>query len=87
MHRPELLVLDEPTNSLDPLIQQEFYAMVDELGEQGRTVFLSSHVLPEVEHIADRVAIIRSGRVVVVESSRSSSARRRAASRFDLRRP
>ena len=68
MHRPELLVLDEPTNSLDPLIRQEFYSMVGELREQQRTVFLSSHVLSEVERIADRVAIIRNGRIATVGS-------------------
>jgi ABC-2 type transport system ATP-binding protein len=65
-HDPELLVLDEPTQGLDPLIQQEFYAMVDEARERGATVFLSSHVMPEVERVCDRVAIIREGRLVTV---------------------
>ncbi len=67
MHRPELLVLDEPTTGLDPLIQQEFYAMVDEVHRDGRTVFLSSHVLPEVDRVCDRVGIIREGRLIAVE--------------------
>ncbi|MCP3988560.1 MAG: ABC transporter ATP-binding protein [Actinomycetia bacterium] len=67
MHDPDLLILDEPTSGLDPLMQQEFYALIDETRTRGRTVFLSSHVLPEVEHIADRVAIIREGQIVVVE--------------------
>src|SRR5215813_9971956 len=68
MHRPQLLVLDEPTSGLDPLNQQEFYAMVREARQGGATVFLSSHVLSEVEHICDRVGIIRSGHLVKVAS-------------------
>jgi len=67
MHRPELLVLDEPTQGLDPLIQQEFYALVAETSADGRTVFLSSHVMPEIERVCDRVGIIREGRLVAVE--------------------
>lgn len=67
MHRPELLVLDEPTQGLDPLVQQEFHAMVEEVRREGRTVFLSSHVMPEVERLCDRIAIIREGRLVAVE--------------------
>jgi len=67
MHRPELLILDEPTQGLDPLVQQEFHKMVTEVRAEGRTVFLSSHVLPEVERLCDRVGIIRKGRLVVVE--------------------
>jgi len=67
MHRPELLILDEPTIGLDPIIQQEFYSLVSEVKAEGCTVFLSSHILPEVERICDRVAIIREGRLVDVE--------------------
>jgi ABC-2 type transport system ATP-binding protein len=63
-HRPELLVLDEPTSGLDPLVQQAFYALVGEAKAEGRTVFLSSHVLSEVERTCDWVAIIREGRLV-----------------------
>jgi ABC-2 type transport system ATP-binding protein len=63
-HRPELLVLDEPTGGLDPLVQQEFRALVREAVADGHTVFLSSHVLDEVQHLADRVAVLRAGRVV-----------------------
>jgi len=66
MHRPRLLILDEPTGGLDPLNQQEFYKMVNEVQKQGSTVFLSSHVLPEVEHTCDRVAIIREGRLAQI---------------------
>ena len=64
MHRPRLLILDEPTNGLDPLGQQEFDRMVKEVRDDGRTVFLSSHILSEVEQICSRVAIIREGRLV-----------------------
>jgi beta-exotoxin I transport system ATP-binding protein len=65
MHEPDLLVLDEPTAGLDPLIQQTFYEIVGEVRRAGATVFLSSHVLPEVQHVADRVALIRDGRLVL----------------------
>jgi ABC-2 type transport system ATP-binding protein len=63
-HRPELLVLDEPTSGLDPLIQQEFFSVIREAKEEGRTIFMSSHILSEVERTCDRVAIIRDGRLV-----------------------
>jgi ABC-2 type transport system ATP-binding protein len=68
MHDPELLVLDEPTSGLDPLIQQEFHAMVREAQNKGQTIFLSSHVLSEVQQTADTVAILRDGRIITVES-------------------
>jgi len=67
-HRPELLILDEPTSGLDPLVQQSFFELVREARTDGRTVFLSSHILSEVERTADRVAIIRDGRLVKVDS-------------------
>ena len=63
-HRPDLLILDEPTSGLDPLVQQSFYALVREAKGDGRTVFLSSHILSEVERTCDRVAIIRDGEIV-----------------------
>jgi ABC-2 type transport system ATP-binding protein len=66
MHQPELLILDEPTGGLDPLNQQEFYKLVTETRDGGATIFLSSHILSEVEHVCDRVGIIRSGRLVKV---------------------
>jgi len=68
MHEPELLILDEPSTGLDPLMQQEFYRMIDEVRDDGRTVFLSSHILPEVERTADRVGIVRRSRLVAVET-------------------
>ena len=66
MHRPELLILDEPTAGLDPLVQQVFHELVAEARSEGRTFFLSSHVLPEIQHVADRVGLIREGRLAVV---------------------
>jgi ABC-2 type transport system ATP-binding protein len=66
MHRPRVLILDEPTSGLDPLNQQEFQQIVAEARAEGRTVFLSSHILTEVESMCDRVAIIREGRLVRV---------------------
>ena len=75
MNTPDLLILDEPTIGLDPLMQQEFYRLVSETKAQGRTVFLSSHIMPEVEHICDRVAIIREGRLVTVEDIDNLKAR------------
>jgi ABC-2 type transport system ATP-binding protein len=64
LHRPELLILDEPTSGLDPLLQHEFLSMVREAQADGATVFMSSHVLSEVELVAERVAIVRQGRIV-----------------------
>jgi ABC-2 type transport system ATP-binding protein len=66
-HRPDLLMLDEPTSGLDPLVQQEFFAILREAKAEGRAVFMSSHVLSEVERTCDRVAIIREGRLVRVD--------------------
>ena len=84
MHSPELLILDEPTVALDPLMQQEFYRMIDEVRDDGRTVFLSSHVLPVVERLADRVGIVRQSRLVVVEEvgALKAKARRRLSMEF-----
>lgn len=67
MHRPELIILDEPNAGLDPLVQHEFWSMMREVANDGRSVFLSSHTLSEVERVADRVGIIRRGRLVAVE--------------------
>jgi ABC-2 type transport system ATP-binding protein len=68
-HHPDLLLLDEPTSGLDPLIQQEFYGVIREAKAEGRTVFLSSHILSEVEKTCDRVAIIREGRLARVDKT------------------
>jgi len=68
MHRPELLILDEPTSGLDPLMQQTFNQMMRDIRAEGRTVFLSSHQLTEVQAICDRVAILRDGQLQAVQS-------------------
>jgi len=75
MNKPELLILDEPTNGLDPLMQHEFYHLLDETRKEGRTVFLSSHILPEVEKVCDRVGIIRQGKLVSVETIEAMKAK------------
>ncbi|MFE3988097.1 ABC transporter ATP-binding protein [Nocardia tengchongensis] len=82
MTEPEVLVLDEPTQGLDPLIQREFLAMLREVRDSGRTVFLSSHVLSEVQAVADTVAILRRGRLVEVRSIAELTAR--SLRRIDL---
>jgi len=82
MHEPELLVLDEPTGGLDPLLQQEFHRLVEEAAAAGRTVFLSSHVLSEVERVADRVGIIRGGSLVALEEI--AALKQRATRRLDV---
>jgi ABC-2 type transport system ATP-binding protein len=68
MHRPDLLVLDEPTAGLDPLLQDEFVHLVRESATAGQTVFLSSHELDEVQRVVDRLAIIKDGRIIVTDS-------------------
>ena len=85
-HRPDLLMLDEPTSGLDPLVQQTFYAVIREAKAEGRTVFLSSHILSEVEKTCDRVAIIRDGRLVARRSRRGAARPCPPPGRADLRR-
>jgi len=68
MHKPKLLILDEPTVGLDPLLQNEFHKVILEMRDLGTTVFISSHNLPEVEGLCDRVAIIKKGQLVAVEN-------------------
>ncbi len=83
MHRPELLILDEPTSGLDPLMQDEFHRLLRETIADGRTVFLSSHELDEVQRVADRIAIIRNGRLVVADTV--EALRRQAPQTIELR--
>jgi ABC-2 type transport system ATP-binding protein len=83
MHRPELLLLDEPTSGLDPLMQQEVLRLVAEARAGGATVFFSSHVLSEVQEIAERVAILRRG--MVVEVAETAALLHRAVRRVRIR--
>jgi len=82
MHTPDLLVLDEPTSGLDPLLQQEFVLMAREAREAGQTVFMSSHILSEVQRTADRVGFVREGRMVAVEPV--EALRERAVRRVEI---
>ncbi|MFD7744558.1 ABC transporter ATP-binding protein [Streptomyces sp. NPDC059698] len=82
MARPELLILDEPTNGLDPLMQQVFLTAVEEARDNGQSVLLSSHILSEVERVADRVAVLQGGRLAA--SGPTHELRRRAAQRFHI---
>jgi ABC-2 type transport system ATP-binding protein len=83
MHRPDVLLLDEPTAGLDPLKEAEFQQIVREAAARGQTVFLSSHILDEVEDICSRVAILRAGRLV--EVSTLDALRQRGVTQFDVR--
>lgn len=83
MHRPELLMLDEPTFGLDPLMQQEVLALISEAREEGATIFFSSHILSEVQEITDRVGIIRKG--VLVEVAETSTLIDRSLRRAKVR--
>ena len=78
-HQPKLLILDEPTSGLDPLMQREFFQIIRERNEQGATVFLSSHVLSEIQRNCTRAAIIREGRIIAcdrVEALSKTNAKR-----------
>jgi ABC-2 type transport system ATP-binding protein len=76
-HDPELAILDEPTEGLDPLMQQAFYGILADLRAAGRTIFMSSHILSEVERVCDRVAIIRHGRLMALHGVEELLARRK----------
>jgi ABC-2 type transport system ATP-binding protein len=83
MHRPELLLLDEPTSGLDPLMQQEVLGLIREANYNGTTIFFSSHIMSEVENLAERVAIIRSGEVV--ETTDTNNLTHTAVNRISVR--
>ncbi len=82
MHRPELALLDEPTGGLDPLLQRDLLTLLREERDAGVSVFLSSHVLSEIEEVADRVALVRDGRIVVIDDI--AALRRAAGQRIDV---
>ncbi len=82
MHSPEVLFLDEPTSGLDPLVQREFEKILDETRDRGAAIVLSSHVLSEVEHLANRIAIIDRGEIVIVDEI--STLKAKARHRIDL---
>lgn len=75
MHQPDLLILDEPSTGLDPLVQQTFLQLIAEAKAGGQTIFMSSHIMSEVERVADRVGIIREGRLIALDSVASLRAR------------
>jgi ABC-2 type transport system ATP-binding protein len=66
-HRPEVVILDEPTSGLDPLMTREFLSLATEARAKGQTMFMSSHILSEVQHVADRAGIIRDGRLIAID--------------------
>lgn len=87
-HRPELLILDEPTSGLDPLMQREFFEILKERNSEGATVFLSSHVLSEIQRYCSRAAIIREGRLIACDSvenlSKTNARRVNVQGRLDI---
>ena len=86
-HRPDLLILDEPTIGLDPLMQAEFYRLLRETQNDGKTIFFSSHNLPEVEKVCQRIAIIREGELVALETLAGLKKKKLKRLQFTLSRP
>ena len=86
-HQPELFILDEPTIGLDPLMQEEFYRLLHEMKNEGKTIFFSSHNLPEVEKVCHRIAIIREGELVALETLEGLKKKKLKRLHFTLSRP
>jgi len=86
-HQPDLLILDEPTIGLDPLMQEELYRLLREMQNEGKTIFFSSHNLPEVEKVCQRIAIIREGELVALETLEGLKKKRLKRLQFTLSRP
>ena len=86
-HQPDLVILDEPTTGLDPLMQEEFYRLLQEIQNDGKTIFFSSHNLPEVEKVCQRIAIIREGELVALETLEGLKKKKLKRLQFTLSRP
>ena len=86
-HQPEVIILDEPTGGLDPLVQETFLALLTEARDRGQTIFFSSHVLAEIERVADRVGIIRNGELVAIEDPHVLTGRAHRHVRVEFARP
>lgn len=86
-HQPDVVILDEPTTGLDPLVQETFLALLEEARDRGQTVFFSSHILPEIERVADRVGIIRNGQLAAVENPRTLTGKALRHVRIDFGEP
>jgi len=86
-HQPDLLILDEPTNGLDPLMQEEFYRLLYETQNAGKTIFFSSHNLPEVEKVCHRIAIIKEGKLVALETMEGLKKKKLKRLKFRLGKP
>ncbi len=87
IHEPKLIILDEPTGGLDPLMQQKFFELVHEENRKGATIFLSSHVLSEVQRLCDRVAIIKEGKIIQIEKMSDLSKSNYSAFRLVANKP
>ena len=87
IHKPKLLILDEPTNGLDPLIQKRLFELLEEANKNGTTVFLSSHNLVEVENFCDRVAVIKEGKIIdtIVIEKLSKKARFKGSNKMQMK--
>jgi len=86
-HGPDLLILDEPTDAFDPLVRRAFFGLMRELNSHGATIFMSSHILPDVQELCDRVAIIRDGKLVSIGSVEALSKRYRRRMQVIFREP
>lgn len=87
LHEPEVLILDEPTGGLDPLMQNRFFELLEELNKKGTTIFFSSHILSEIQRMCDRAAIIRDGKITAIEDITSLLSKQMKKVRLVLKEP